>query len=117
MGHERCQQAGTGGGADQHGRRLQGVEAGITLGIGGRAHVLHVDAVDRLDLVDQQGEEAGVGEPDDQLVDGPAGAPLQDVDPDNVTAHSPDAAGHLTERAGTIGHPHPDHEGLHATRG
>ena len=56
---------------------------------------------------------SGVGQVDDQLVDGPARAPLEDVDADDVAAHRADAAGHRAQGAGAVGQPQPYDEGLH----
>src|SRR3546814_2733738 len=67
------------GGADQDGRCLQRVEPRVVQGVGHRADLLDVDAVDLGDLRRQQALEAGVGQVDHELVDGPAAAPLQDV--------------------------------------
>ena len=61
--------------------------------------------------VEQQLDQVRAGQLDDQLVDGPAGAPLEDVDADDVAAHGADPAGHLAQRAGTVGQPHTEHVG------
>ena len=53
----------------------------------------------------EQVDQLDVGQGDDQLVDGPAAAPLEDLDADHVAAHRADAAGHLAQRARTIGQP------------
>ncbi len=54
---------------------------------------------------------SSVGQLDHQLVDGPAGAALEDVDADDVAADGADPAGHLAERSGTVGHPHSEDVG------
>ena len=94
--------------------RLEGVEPGVVEAAGQRPDLLDVDAVDLLDLVDEQVDERRVGQVDDQLVDRPAGAPLEDVDADDLAAHRADPAGHLPERTGAVGQPEADDEGLHA---
>ena len=105
------------GGADEDGRRLERVEPGVVEGVGRRADLLDVDAVDLLDLGDEQLDQSrAVGQLDHQLVDGPAGAPLEDVDADDVAPHRADAAGHLPERAGSVRQPHADDVGLHGER-
>ena len=70
-----------------------------------RADVLHVDAVDLADLGDEQVDEAVLGQLHDELVDRPAGAPLEDLDADHVAPHGADPAGDLTEGTGAVGQP------------
>ncbi len=82
-------------------------------GVGDGPHVLDVDPVDLTDLVDEQGEVVVVGQVDDELVDGTAGAPLEDVDPDDVGPDGADPAGDLTEGAGPVGQPDADDVGAH----
>ena len=65
---------------------------------------------------DEQRHQAGVGELDDQLVDGPARAPLEDVDADHVAPDRADAAGDRAQRSRTVGQPHPHDERLHGLR-
>ncbi len=56
------------------------------------------------------------GKLDDELVDGPAGATLEDVDAHHVAADRAHPAGHLAQRAGTIRQPHSQDVGQgHAT--
>ncbi len=81
--------------------------------LGGGPHVLHVDPVDLVDLADEQRHQARVGELDDQLVDGPARTPLEDVDSDDVAPYRSDPAGHRSQRSGAIGEPNPYDEGFH----
>ena len=54
-----------------------------------------------------------VGQVDHQLVDGATGAPLEDVDADDLAPHRPDPAGDLPQRTGAVGQPHADDVGLH----
>ena len=55
---------------------------------------------------------SALGQGDDELVDGPAGAALEDLDADDVAAHGTDAARHLAERAGAVGQPDAHDVGL-----
>ena len=102
------------GGAHEHRRRLQRVEPRVVERVGDRPHLLDVDAVDLLDLLHEQVLERPVRQVHHQLVDGPTGASLEDLDADDLAAHRPDPAGHLPERTGAIGQPQADDEGLHA---
>ena len=56
---------------------------------------------------------AEIDQVDDQLVDGPAGAPLENVDADHVAPDGADAAGHLAEGPRAVRHPDADDKGLH----
>ena len=81
--------------ADQRGRRLEGVEAGSwSASAAGRTSSTSTPSTWSTSL-DQQRHEPVVGQLDHELVDGPAGAPLEDVDADHVAAHRADAAGDL----------------------
>ena len=73
-------------------------------------------AVDRAHLGDQQIDEVGVGESDDQLVDDPAAARFEDLDPEHVAAHRADPARDLTQRAGTVGQPDAQDDGVHTRK-
>ncbi len=116
MGDQGAEQRFVGLGADQEGGGLEGVEAGVGELGRRRPHVLHVDAVDLVDLGQEQGDQAGVGELHDQLVDGPAGAALEDVDAHHVAPDRADAAGHLAEGSRAVGHPDADDKGLHGVK-
>ena len=92
------------------------VKNGRALLLKGKFKSLHVDPDDLVDLVDQEVDErrAVVRELDDQLVDGSAGAALEDVDAGEVATHRTDSAGQGTEGTGTVRHPDPeDVGGLH----
>ena len=78
-----------------------------------RPHVLDGHTVDRAHLGDQEIDEAGVGEPDDQLVDDPSATRFEDLDAEHVAAHRTDPARDLTQRAGTVGQPDAQDDGVH----
>ena len=67
--------------------------------------VLDVDAVDLGDLGHEQLDQPVLGQPHHELVDGPARAPLEDLDAHDVAPHRADPAGHLAQRAGPVGKP------------
>ena len=73
-----------------------------------RPDVFDVDALDLAELAGQQWDERLVGELNDQLVDGPTGASLENVDADEVAADGADPAGNRTERARAIRKPDAD---------
>ena len=83
-------------------------------GVDRRPHVLHVHAVDVLDLLHEEGHQVVVGQVDGQFVDRPTTATFQDVDADDVAAHRPDPARHLTEGTRSVGQPHPHDPRRHA---
>jgi hypothetical protein len=97
----------------QVGGRLEGVEAGVDGYARHLAHVLYVHPVHLVDLADHQVQQVGPGQLDDELVYGPARAALEDLHAHQVTAHGADPAGHGTERAGPVRHPHADHVARH----
>ena len=59
--------------------------------------------VDLEDLRPQQVEEMVPGQPDPQLVDHGAVAPLEDLDGPHVAADRADPAGHRPQRSGSVG--------------
>ena len=89
----------TGRGLGHLGRQLQQRRRRVGSFPGHGSDVLDGDAVDGVDLLGQQLDRHGVGEGDDELVDHPSAASLEDVDRRDVAVDGPDAAGHLTERA------------------
>jgi hypothetical protein len=117
VGHERRDQVTLGSGPHEHGGRLEGVEAGVGDLRGRRPDVFHVDAVDLAHLGQEERHQAGVGQLDHQLVDGPVRTPLEDVDADDVAPHRADPAGDLPERAGAVRYPDADDERLHGRKG
>ena len=76
-------------------------------------HPLDVDALDLSHLAHEGVDQPGVGQRDDQLVDGPPAALLQDLDPGYVAVHGADPARHLTERARPVREPDPQDEPVH----
>lgn len=102
-----------GGGADQEGGGLQGVEPRVVQCLREGSHLLHVDAVHLAHLGHQQVDEGGVGKLDRELVDRPTGATLEDVYPHDLAPHGAYARRHLAQCARPIGHPHPHDERLH----
>ena len=68
------------------------------------ADVLDVDAVDLGDLGHEQLDQPVLGQPHDELVDGPA-APRSRISMPTRRPAPPDPAGHLAQRAGPIGKP------------
>ena len=82
-----------------------------------RLHPLDVDALDLSHLPHERVDQPGVGQRDDQLVDGPPAALLQDLDPDDVAVHGADPARHLAERARPVGEPDPQDEPVHGGDG
>jgi hypothetical protein len=115
--HDRSGELGAIRGADEDGRRLERIEAGIVQRVGHRPDLLDVDAVDLLDLLDEEVLEPGLREVDHQLVDRSAGPSLEDVDADDLAPHGTDPAGDLPERARAVGQPHADDVGLHGEHG
>ena len=81
-----------------------------------RAHLLDARAVDLLDLPDEQVERDRLAQQHRELVDGDVVAPFEHVDADDVAVHGTDAGGDETERAGTVGEPHP-HEDVRGRLG
>ncbi len=100
--------------ADEDRGRLEGVEPRIVEAAGERPHLLDVDAVHLLDLLDEEVDERRVGQVDHQLVDRPTGASLEDLDADDLAPHRSDPAGDLPERTWAVGQPEADDEGVHA---
>ncbi len=97
-------------------RRAQGERRQARVGaiVVDDANALHRHAVDRVDFRGEQGDQVVVGQRDHQFVDCPAGAVLEDLDRQHVTAHRPDPARHLAQRAGSVRHPDSDDDGDHA---
>ena len=87
---------------DQQGGRLQGVKTRIAGPVAGGSDVLHVYAIHLAELPEEQGDQVVGGQLDNQLVDGPPGATLQDLDSREVAAHGADPAGYGTQRARTV---------------
>ena len=73
--------------------------------------------VDGVHLVHHQVDEVGIGQRDDEFVDHASAARLEDLDRQHVAFHGTDAAGHLAERARTIGQPDADDDGVHGRQG
>ena len=98
---------------DELGGRLHRVEPGVDQRRRPRpADLLDVDAVDLVDLLAPAGRPGSAwGRYDDDVVDGPAGAPFEDLDADHVALHRADAAGHRAQRAGPVGQPQSDDDG------
>ena len=84
---------------------LERIHPRIAQGIDSRTHLLHVDAIDLVDLTDHQVEQRRIGEFDDDLVDHSSTAALEDVDPGDITAHCTDPTGQGAQRTGAIRHP------------
>ncbi len=80
--------------------------------VGDGSHLLDVDPIDLLHLLDEQADEVGVGELHDQLVDGAPSVALEDVDADDLASHGTDARRDLTQGPGPVGQPHAHDEGL-----
>ena len=100
--------------ADEHRRRLEGGQARIGQRLAGDGvDVLHGHAVDLPDLLHEQRDEVRRRQRHHELVDRHAGAPLEDVDADEVAAHGADPAGDGAERARTVGDPDPHDVGGH----
>ena len=98
---------------DEDGRGLEGVKPGIGQPSCRRPDVFHVDAVDFGNLADEQRHQPVVGQVDEQLIDGTATTPFEDVDADQVTTDRPDPAGNCTQRARPVRHPDPHHVNGH----
>ena len=62
-------------------------------------------------LGDQQVDDGLVGQVDDQFVDGSTGAPLDDVDADDVASHRADPGRDGTQRTRTVGQPDAEYDG------
>ena len=92
-------------GLADEGHRDQGVEPGVGE-VGDDGDVLDAAPVHLLDLPDEQREQLGVGQHHPELVDGDALVALEDVDPDDVAPHRPDAGGDGAEGPGPVGQPH-----------
>ena len=75
-----------------------------------RAHLLDADAVDLLDLADEDRHGRGVAELDRELVDRHAVALLEHVDADDVAVDGTDARRDESERPGPVGEPDPDQD-------
>src|SRR5262245_49812947 len=93
------------GGFGEARRCLERVEPRVSTWVVDGAHVFDVDVFDLRDLVDEQVDQAGLGQRDDELVDGSPRAPLEDLDADDVATYRADAARDLSERAGPIRQP------------
>ena len=103
-----------GGGLLQQQRgRLQRVDAGVVGPVLEQVHVLHVDAFHLAHLGQEERKQARLGKLDDELVDGPASAPLQDLDAHHVAPDRADAAGHRAQGAGPVRQPDPEHVAHH----
>ncbi len=102
--------------ADEHGSRFERVEARVVERVGRRPDVFDVDTVHLLHLFDQQTDEVCVRELDDELVDGAARAPFEDVDTDDVTADRAHPTRHPAERTRPVGQPQSHHIGVNHER-
>ena len=77
----------------------------------GETNVFDVDAVDFLYLGDQEVDQLGARELDDELVDGPVGPSLEDVDPDDVAPDGTDPTGEGAQCTRPVRHPDPNDVG------
>ncbi len=105
--HSDLEQLGRAVRLDEPRRGGERGQAGIVAVGAEGPHVLHVDAVDLADLADQQVEQVRLRERDDQLVDGPPAAALEDLDAHDVAPDGADAAGDLAQRTRPVGEPDP----------
>jgi hypothetical protein len=74
---------------------------------------LDIDAVDLGHLLQQERHQLVGGQLDRQLVDGPPGAPFEDVDADHVTTDGTDPAGHRPQSPRAVGQPEAKDVGAH----
>ena len=74
---------------------------------------LHVDALDLRHLADEQVDQVVRRQRHHEVVHGPPATALEDLDPDHVRVHRADAAGHLSQRARTVGQPEAQHVAGH----
>src|SRR5690606_22705042 len=102
VGHDALEQRRPVPGPDDHGGGLEDVGARVVGGVVEQAQVLDVDAGNGTDAADEPGDGGSVGQLDGQLVDGPAGAPFEDVDPDDLGLDGADGGGHLSQRSGSV---------------
>lgn len=114
---ERIEQLLWGAGTHQNRCSLERVESRIVHRPGDRLHELDIDTVDLTDLVNQEPDEIVGRQLHHQLVDRSAGAPLEDLDPDDAAPHRSDAAGHRPERPGAVRKPQTYDIGLHGDDG
>ena len=114
MRDKRLEELGRALALHQVGGSFQGIEAGVERPVGYRSHVLHVDAVDFVDLAYHEVQKALVGQLDDKLVDRASRPPFEDVDSYEVAPYRPDPAGYGTQRTRTVWHPNTDNVSRHA---
>jgi hypothetical protein len=102
MDGQRLEEVVGGGGPDQDRCGLECVEAGVVHRAGDRlTNSTSTPSTWPISWISRS-TRSSLGKLDDQLVDRPPGAPLEDLDADDTAAHGTDPARHRTQRPGPV---------------
>ena len=111
MGAELCDRFFGGGSTDEDRCGLERVDPRVVQRFSRGADALDIDAIDLMDLGDEQIEVRTLGHLDDEFIDGSTRTSFEDVNPGDIPTDGTDPTGEGAEGTGSIRHPDPEDVG------